>query len=65
MGHFDASVAGSDALHPHVTHAVAGAEHRGYGPGESHLGGFAGAEEVLDVLIEMWDGVRPTISVPA
>ena len=34
-------------------------------PGESHLGGFAAAEEVLDVLIEMWDGVRPTVSVPA
>lgn len=34
-------------------------------PGENHLGGFAAAEEVLDVLIEMWDGVRPTVSVPA
>jgi hypothetical protein len=34
-------------------------------PGERHLGGFAAAEEVLDVLIEVWDGVRPTVSVPA
>ena len=34
-------------------------------PGESHLGGFAAAEEVLDVLFEMWDNGRPAVSVPA
>jgi pimeloyl-ACP methyl ester carboxylesterase len=25
-------------------------------PGESHLGGFAAADEVLDVLLDMWEG---------
>jgi len=34
-------------------------------PGESHLGGFAAAEEVLDVLFEMWDDGRPVVGVPA
>jgi len=34
-------------------------------PGESHLGGFAAAEEVLEVLFEMWHGGLPTVTVPA
>ncbi len=32
-------------------------------PGESHLGGFAAAEEVLDVLLEMWDSGAATVTV--
>ncbi|MDT7755537.1 MAG: hypothetical protein QOH27_1435, partial [Mycobacterium sp.] len=26
-------------------------------PGESHLGGLGRGEEILDTLIEMWDGL--------
>jgi pimeloyl-ACP methyl ester carboxylesterase len=33
-------------------------------PGESHLGGFAAAEEVLDLLLEMWDTGAPEIATP-
>jgi pimeloyl-ACP methyl ester carboxylesterase len=31
-------------------------------PGESHLGGFAAAEEVLDWLLEVWDADAPTLT---
>lgn len=33
-------------------------------PRESHLGGFAAAEEVLDVLFQMWDTRSPKVTNP-
>jgi pimeloyl-ACP methyl ester carboxylesterase len=33
-------------------------------PGESHLGGFAAAEEVLDKLFEMWETRAPAVTTP-
>ncbi len=32
-------------------------------PGESHLGGFAAADEVLDVLFRMWDTHLPAVTI--
>jgi pimeloyl-ACP methyl ester carboxylesterase len=33
-------------------------------PGESHLGGFGAAEEVLDLLFEMWDARSSSVRIP-
>jgi len=47
MGHFDASVAGSDVLHPYAAHAVAGAERCVHRPRDRSMAELGRAPAVL------------------